>query len=275
MNAKSLVSKTDLCLKIFSFILFVQLFGCRSSRDLTYLDDASLTKTVTRALPSLSYKIKVNDNLFVSVITRDPEMNKIYNPSTAGNAGANAANNMVWSNIQGQFVYGYLVDLDGYINLPSMGKVKVVGMTIDECQSEIQALATQYLKDVSTKVRLLNFKVTVLGEVTSPGVHYNYNPEFTVFDAISMASGTKNTAVLTNVLVLREIGDQIKTFKLNLKSTTVFNSEGYNLLPNDIVIVQPGKNKNLELQSPIYSVVLSSLAVLTSVLLVLTYNHKL
>jgi len=73
-------------------------------------------------------------------------------------------------------------------------------------------LATQFLKDVSTKVRLLNFKVTVIGEVTTPGVHYNYNPEFTVFDAIAMANGNKNTAVLTKVLVLREIGDQIKTY---------------------------------------------------------------
>jgi polysaccharide biosynthesis/export protein len=266
----------DFHFKLASLLLLVLFFeGCRSSKDLTFLDDANVNKTVTRSVPDLNYKIKVNDNLFVSVISRDPEMNKIYNPSTAGNSGANAANNMVWSSVQGQFVYGYLVDADGFINLPSMGKVKVVGMTIDECQSEIQALATQYLKDVSTKVRLLNFKVTVLGEVTMPGVHYNYNPEFTVFDAISMANGTKNTASITNVLVLREIGDQIKTFKLNLKSTTVFMSEGYNLLPNDVVIVQPGKNKNLELQSPIYSIVLSSLAVITSVLLVLSYNNKL
>jgi polysaccharide export outer membrane protein len=121
----------------------------------------------------------------------------------------------------------------------------------------------------------LNYKVTVIGEVTNPGVHYNYNPEFTVFDAISMASGTKNTALLTNVLVLRQIGDQTKTYRLNLKSISAINSEGYNLLPNDVVIVPPGKNKNLELQTPIFSLVFSSLAIVTSILLILTYNKKL
>ncbi len=266
--------RSSFYIQLFTLLVLAQAFSsCRSSKDFTYLDDADISKGVPRALPSLAYRIKINDNLFVSVISRDPEMNKIYNPATAGNAAAATAN-QVWSSLQGQFVYGYLVDKDGFVNLPSMGKVRVVGMTIEECQNEIQALATQFLKDVSTKVRLLNFKVTVIGEVTNPGVHYNYNPECTVFDAIAMANGNKNTAALTNVLVLREAGDQVKTYKLNLKSTTVFNSEAYNLLPNDLVIVQPGKNKNLELQSPLFSLVFSSIAVLTSLLLLLSYNHK-
>jgi polysaccharide export outer membrane protein len=275
---KSIISKIQPAFRgafTLLFILILIFTSCRSNKDLTFMDDADISKLVPRALPNLSYKIKINDNLFVSVISRDPEMNKIYNPATAGNGASNATNNTVWSSIQGQFVFGYVVDKDGFINLPSMGKVRVVGMTIEECQNEIQALATQYLKDVSTKVRLLNFKVTVLGEVAMPGVHYNYNPEYTVLDAISSANGTKNTAVLTNVLVLREIGDQVKTYRINLKSTSAFTSEGFNLVPNDVVIVQPGKNKNLELQTPIFSLVFSSLAIITSILLILTYNRKL
>jgi polysaccharide export outer membrane protein len=124
------------------------------------------------------------------------------------------------------------------------------------------------LKDVTAKVRLLNFKVTVIGEVISPGVYYNYNPEFTVFDAISMANGTKNTTSIENVLVMREIGDQTQSFRLNLKSISSLTSEGYNLQPNDIVVVQPSRFKNLELQLPIYSLVLSSI---TTFILVLSF----
>ncbi len=255
--------------------LLLLLASCRSSKDLTLIDDASTGNLVARALPNAIYKIKVNDNLFVSIISRDPEMNKIYNPATAGNVSSSGTTPTIWSTLPGQFVYGYLVDTEGFIDLPSLGKVKVLGMSIEECQNEIHALANQYLKDVSTKVRLLNYKVTVIGEVSNPGVYYNYNPEFTIFDAISMANGTKNTAVLSNVLVLRQIGDQTRTYKLNLKSISSINSEGFNLLPNDVVIIQPGKNKNLELQTPIFSLVFSSLAIITSILLILTYNKKL
>jgi polysaccharide export outer membrane protein len=229
--------------------------------------DASSKGVAARALPYTNYKIKMQDNLFVSVISSNPEMNAIYNPATVGNPGSGSGNNQ-WATLSGQFVYGYIVDQEGFVTLPGIGKVHVLGMTIEQCEKEIQQKATQYLKDVIAKVRLLNYKVTVIGEVISPGVYYNYNPEFTVFDALSMANGTKNTTSISNVLVMREIGDQTQTYRLNLKSISALSSEGYNLLPNDVVVVQPSRFKNLELQLPIYSLVLSSI---TTFILVLSF----
>lgn len=250
-------------------LLLLFLNSCRSAKDLTMLNDLDgQTNLVPRSVLDYRYKIKINDNLFVSVITANVELNETYNPATAGTGrqGGNTGN--IWETQSGQFIYGYMVDIDGYITLPSIGKIYVVGMTIPECEAEIEAKATQYLKDVTAKVRLLNYKVTVLGEVIRPGIYFNYNTDYTVMDVISQAGGIKLTSDLDNVLIIRQLGAKSQTFKLNLNSADALNSEAYNILPNDIVIVQPAKFKNLELRLPIYTLVLSTI---TTFLLVLNY----
>lgn len=258
-------------LKGSSFVLIVLLTlisSCRSHKDLTILRDLKgETNLVPRSVLDYRYKINVNDNLYVSIVSTNPELNAIYNPATVGMSGSSSGSN-IWGTQSSQFVYGYLVDLDGSITLPTIGKIHVLGLTIPECELEIQAKATQYLKDVTAKVRLLNYKITVIGEVLNPGIYFNYNQEFTVFDAIAMSNGTKNTAALNNILVIREFGNKSQTFKLDLNSANVLTSEAYNILPNDVIVVQPASFKNFELKLPIYSMVLSSI---TTFILVLNY----
>lgn len=254
---------------IYGFLTLLFLIGsCRSHKDLTILRDVQgETNLIPRSVLDYRYKINVNDNLYVSIVSTNPELNAIYNPATVGTAGG-GSNANVWGTQSSQYVYGYLVDLDGSITLPTIGKIHVLGLTIPDCELEIQAKATQYLKDVTAKVRLLNYKVTVMGEVLNPGVYFNYNQEFTVFDAIGLANGTKNTAALDNIMVIREFGNKSQTFKLDLNSANALTSEAFNILPNDVVIVQPAPFKNFELRLPIYTLVLSSI---TTFILVLSY----
>jgi polysaccharide export outer membrane protein len=264
------------CFKnVILFIGLVLFFtSCRSYKDLTMLRDLrEPTDLVPRSVIDYRYKIKVNDNLYVSIVSTNPELDEIYNPATVGisRMGGGGGGN-IWSELTTQFVHGYLVDLDGSITLPTIGKVYVLGMTILECEEEIKQKAIQYLKNVTAKVRLLNYKVTVMGEVVNPGVYFNYNTELTVFDAISMASGIKNTAALNNVVVIREFGNKSQTFKLDLNNANSLTSEAYNILPNDVIFVQPSKYKDLELKLPVYSLVLSAV---TTFLLVLNYVNGL
>jgi polysaccharide export outer membrane protein len=222
---------------------------------------------VPRSVIDYRYKIKVNDNLYVSIVSTNPELDVIYNPATVG-MGTGGNFGMLWNDLANQYVHGYMVDLDGSITLPTIGKINVLGLTIPECEAEIQVKATQYLKNVTAKVRLLNHKLTVIGEVNNPGVYFNYNTEITIFDAISLAGGFKNTAALNNVMVIREYGNKSQTFKLDLNQANSLTSDGYNILPNDIVVIQPSKYKDLELKLPIYTLILSSV---TTFLLVLNY----
>lgn len=250
-----------------SFIAVLLVFSsCRSNKDLSYFLDAENNKMIAGTpVPAAEYKIQVNDNLYVSVITPNEEMNELYNPATVGNV---RSINNVWQNQPGQFVQGYLVEPDGSVNLPSLGRVTIAGMTIREAEARIAEKAQEYLKDVTAKIRLLNYKVTVMGEVNTPGVYYNYNTEFTVFDALSSAGGIKNTSKIEKVLVLRRTSTGTQEFILNLKTQAALKSPGYLLQPNDVVLVQPSRYKNAELRLPIYTVALSTI---TTFLLVLNY----
>jgi polysaccharide biosynthesis/export protein len=249
-------------------LVFVALMfsSCRSHKDLSYLRDAENNKVLSGTpVPSTEYKIQVNDNLYVSIVTANAEMNEIYNPATIG---SQRAINNIWQNLPGQFIQGYLVETDGTVNLPALGKVPVAGLTIRESEAKIKTKAQEYLKDVTAKVRLLNYKITVVGEVTNPGVYYNYNYEFTVFDALSSAGGIKNTSKLDKVLVLRRTKSGTQEYLINLQSSSALKSPGYLLEPNDVVVVQPSRYKNLELRLPIYTAALSTV---TTFLLVLNY----
>src|SRR5690606_31014035 len=99
-----------------------------------------------------------------------------------------------------------------------VGKINIIGKTMREAEETIRQAAQQYLKEVTAKVRVINYKITVMGEVEQPGVYFNYNYEYTVLDAISAAEGINNAADLRNVLVLRQTSEGSKSFKLNLNS---------------------------------------------------------
>jgi polysaccharide export outer membrane protein len=201
------------------FLLSIFFSSCRSNKDLTVMRDAN-TEKLNGPRPTQEYRIQVNDNLYVSVISPNAEMNELYNPAVVGNT---RTINNIWQNEPGQLVQGYMVDPEGMVVLPAFGKIKVAGLTIRESEAKIKAKAEEYLKEVTAKVRLLNYKITVMGEVNSPGVYYNYNYEFTIFDAISSADGTKNAAKLERVLVLRQTPDGSQSYILNLNSKSALN----------------------------------------------------
>lgn len=252
--------------RLLSFCLILIAFSsCRSNKDLSYLMDAANNKTVNNPPANEEYRVQINDNLYVSVISPNSDMNELYNPAVVGN---NRNINNVWQNLEGQFVQGYMVEPDGTVTLPSIGKIAVVGLTIREAETKIKAKAQEYLKDVTAKVRLLNYKVTVIGEVNDPGVYYNYNYEYTVFDAISSAGGITNAAKLEKVLVLRRTKTGSQTYTLNMNSLSALSSPAYFLEPNDVVMIQPSKYKNVQLRLPIYTAAISTI---TAIVFYLNY----
>jgi polysaccharide biosynthesis/export protein len=256
------------------FFLGIILFfsSCRSHKDLTILKDVSSTEPLSK-YPQLPppYLVKSNDNLFVSIISSNMEMNELYNPAVAGSSRTQIGSNTVYNEVTGQFVFGYQVDSNGNIVLPLIGKVPVAGLSLLGCEEAISVKAKEFLKEFTVKVRLLNFRITVMGEVNKPGVYYNYNNVFTIMDAISMANGITNSADLKKILLLRQTPEGTQTYYLDISSKQSLSSAGYYLQPNDLVLVEPSKYKNVQLRSPIYSIVISSVA---TVLLLLSILNK-
>ena len=241
---------------LFIWVAFALASCHSSSKHLTYMRDIQSNKTLSGLpLPSPDYKVKADDNLYVSIISSNQEMNELYNPAQANSN--KTFNNVNYNMVAGQYLYGFRVDSEGYLKLPLLGKIQVAGKNINECEEAVQARAEEYLKTVTAKVRLLNHRVSILGEVRQPGVYYNYDYQFTVLDAIGMAGGTTNSAKLTTILVIRADESGSQTYQINLRSSTALGSPGYYLQPNDVVVVKPSKYKGVELKTPLISLLLS------------------
>lgn len=244
-------------------LLLGVLFSCRSSKELIYLKDAANNETI-KGLPT-EYVLKTGDILYVSIKSMNPEVNLIFNPES--NMEVNTGQGYQrYTTPSGAYLYGYEVDTNGDIKLPMLGKINVSGILISDVESLVQKKADEYLNDAIVKVKLLNFKITVLGEIRNPNTYYNYNNSITVLEAIAMANGNTDFASIKKVMVVRPIAEGRKTFMLDLSSKSMYSSEAYYLQPNDYVIVQPDKYKNFQLNSQAYSLIFSSISIMLAVL---------
>jgi polysaccharide export outer membrane protein len=254
-------------IKIYILILLVALAGCRSSKDLIYLKDAGQNELL-KALPEseTEYLVKPGDILYVSVKSMNPELNALFNPEEGMQLQAGGYGFQKFTTPQGAYLYGFEVNENGQLTLPVLGSIQVGGNKQEQIEKLVQERADKFLKDATVKVKLLNYKVTVLGEVRIPGVYYNYNNDFTVLEAIAMANGNTDFARIGKVMVLRPEQNNRRTYLLDLSSKDAFSSPAFYLQPNDYVLVEPHRNKNFQLNSQSTSVFFSSLGMILAII---------
>ncbi len=147
---------------------------------------------------------------------------------------------------------GYRVDSRGQIELPVIGRITVAGHTLEQIRDSVNArvTATGYLKDLSVQVRFLSFRVTILGEVNSPGTYTIPSQKINVLEALGMARDVTMFSRRDNILVVREEEGKRLYGRINLKSKDLFSSQYYYLKPNDILYVEPHKSKVLSAPDP-------------------------
>lgn len=249
---------------LFSIILSTIFISCRNSKELIYLNDAAnneMLKGITQ-----EYILKSGDILYVSIKSMNPEVNTLFNPESNMEVGGSGLGFQKYTSPSGAYLYGFEIDNEGNVKLPMLGKIQLLGTPISQVEAIVQKRADEFLNDAIVKVKLLNYKMTVMGEVRNPGTYYNYNNSITVIEAISLANGNTDFASIKNVMVIRKFPEGNKAFMLDLSSKRIYLSEAFYLQPNDYVIVQPDKYKNFQLNSQAYSLVFSSLSILLAVL---------
>jgi polysaccharide export outer membrane protein len=138
---------------------------------------------------------------------------------------------------------GYRVDKKGFIYLPFLGSVKAVNKTIVQLHEEISHDLKAYIPDASVQLRFLNFRVTLLGEVTRPNTYTIPNERLTILEALGMAGDFTPYARRNAILVVRERGGDREFVRLNMQRKSLFESPYFYLKPNDIVYVEPLKAK--------------------------------
>ena len=247
-------------------LLTMNFTSCRSTKNMKYFQD--LNNNVQQGMPvqAPEYLIKADDNLYVDIQSMNPEVSQLFSPSKS--TGYNSGTQSNFGDISSQYLNGYQVNQKGMILLPVIGEVKVAGMTEEAAKDVIQKRVDEYYKDAAVKVKILTYKVTVLGEVRNPGVYYNYSKSITILDALGLANGTTDFASVKNVLVLRTTASGRKSYRLDLTAKKMLTSEAFYLLPNDVLYIEPDIYKNHSLNTTVFSM---ALAAISTTILILSY----
>lgn len=244
-------------------IVLTGLSACQSSRNITYLKNLDTSEQQKIFLnKNEPYKIKTNDILYVRVLSTNKEVSELYN--TNPTHGITTTLNSEAD----QYVNGFSVDKNGDIVLPVLGKLHVAGLTLDEAYEIIQDQANEFLINATVIVRLMNYKITVLGEVKRPGVYSNYNNQVTVMEMIGRAGDITEFGDKTHILVIRPTPEGSKTYEIDLTDKSVLTNPGYFLMPNDVIYVKPIKGKAFRVNLPLWSLILASV---TTIIVLLQY----
>lgn len=237
MNDKiSLKSKAGFVLGI--MVLALTAVSCNTYKKINYLQDIVPDKAERIAI-NKGILIQPKDMISIVVSSRNPKLALIFNlPVISYQAGSE-----VVSGQGSQRLLGYVVDNDGYIDFPVLGLVKAAGLTRWELANEIKSMIIEgnYINDPVVTVEFMNFKISVMGEVTSPGTYNIEGDKITLLQALSLAKDLTIFGRRDNVSVIREQGDERIIYQVDLRSASIFESPAYYLQQNDIVYVEPNK----------------------------------
>jgi polysaccharide biosynthesis/export protein len=145
--------------------------------------------------------------------------------------------------VAGESMVGYLVDQEGFIDFPILGRLNVMQKTLNETKAILYQKLKTYLKDPVVNIRFLNLKISVLGEVLRPGTLRLTNKRVTIFEAIGLAGDMTPYSNRSTVLLIREQNGRRSVKRINLQSSSVFTSPYYYLQQNDVVIIDSNKIK--------------------------------
>ena len=218
------------------------LASCQAYKKVPYLQDPEVVGQAVQQETLYDAKIMPKDQLTVVVSCTNPELAAPFNLTGAGSAGMTAGNSQSASQSSQQT---YLVDNEGNINFPVLGALKVGGLTKKEVEQMVMEKLKPYIKENPiVTVRMVNYKISVLGEVARPGTFTISNEKVNLLEALAMAGDMTIYGIRDNVKLIRESADgrqEIITLDLNKAETLL--SPYYWLQQNDIVYVTPNKAK--------------------------------
>lgn len=233
---KSFMKKIFVRLSILLALLVVSAASCSTYKKINYIQDAQLDTALTM-IANQGILIQPMDMISIVVSSRDPELARIYNlPVVTYQAGSESS----VSNFS-QRLIGYSVDNDGNIQFPELGTIHVAGLNRWQLAELIREKLSSLVKDAVVTVQFMNFKISVTGEVTSPGVFDISGDKITIFEAISLARNLTIYGRRDGVYVIREQNGSRTIYQVDLRTVDMFNSPAYYLQQNDVVYVEPNK----------------------------------
>ncbi len=204
------------------------------------------------------YTIRPFDQLMIRVNAFEGSTEQFLNREFANDNTVNQNMNYEPASI---YFNTYGVDENGFVNLPVVEKVKVEGLTTDQIKEALDEAYKPYLKFASTNVKMANSRITVIGEVNNPGMHYLYNDRNTILDAIGLAGDFTDFANRKKIKILRETDAGLESIYLNMSRSEFLYSPYYYIQPYDVVYVEPSRKKSREVGSNSTGIIISGISV--------------
>ena len=260
---------------VFVLCIFMLLFSCKTPKDVTYLQDIDkLTKEQLAAMSQVySATICEDDLLTITVTAQDPRVVVPFNPptfafSSQGETGVNTQ----------QQLQTYLVDKEGKINFPVLGRIQAANLSKHELSMFLQDEIGKYVKDVMVNIQIINYKISVIGEVNRPGSLNIRNDRVSILDAIAQSGDLTINGNRKNILITRNNNGTPEIGRIDLTDPSVFASPYYYLQQNDVIYVEPNdaKKRNANYSSAqqytltIVSTIMTGVSVVSTIILAIS-----
>lgn len=210
-------------------VIFWMITSCVPRERIVYFQGD--LESVEKIAAEYSATIKPDDLLSITVYGRNLEATRIFNQESNNDLSG------------GDNQKTFLVDEEGNIEFPVLGKIKLAGLTRNEAIQYMKGLLRSEIIDPGVSISITNYRITVLGEVGSPGTYPLLNEKVTILEALGMAGDLTINGMRENVLVIRDEGEERNFYRVNLTSEEVFTSPVYYLSQNDVVYVEPNQAK--------------------------------
>jgi polysaccharide export outer membrane protein len=228
--------------------------SCVPIKQLNYFND--LNELEEPAInPRKQKLIMPFDKLYIKVISIDPQTSQIFNATEEIRSGGNNG------------VLGYPVDEAGNVTFPYAGNVNVASLTTAQAAEKIQKALSDYVAQTSVTVKYIDNQVTVMGEVRSQGVYPFIQDKLNIYEALGLGGGLTQYGDRKKIILIRNEGDKIMHYRLNLSDSKITGKDYYYILPNDVIVVEPLSALASSYQNITYTTILSSITTLIAVLL--------
>ncbi len=233
-------------------LLAVVFASCVPQKKMLYLKNAEMAaENISKEYVNdraIDYKLQPGDNLYIHVVnTIDERSAASINGDVRGYLSSDA-------NI---YLQTTTIDKEGCVEMPLVGKVEVKNLTVDEAKNKLQTAINTYINGSMLVVKLASFNLTLLGEVSKPGMYKIYQSQINLFEAMSLAGNMTNFAKKSEVKIIRQTDNGSEIVTVDMGQADILSSPYYYLKPNDIVYVEPLRIKQWGFTTFPYSTVFS------------------
>lgn len=225
--------------------LSLAIFSCTPRQEINYMKDIE-SIALDNSIKNSRSTLQPGDQLIITITAKDLDVVKPFNQTYSSSSTITQYSNPSSNSLPQQIpVSGptYSVDTDYNIVFPQVGKVSVQGENVESFRVKLAGLISQYVKDPVVDAKLINFRVSVVGEVTRPGTYVVPDGTTTIWGALGLAGDLTPFGVRQNVLVIRTVDGVITQNRIDLTSAQFINSPYYYLKQNDVIYVQPNSNR--------------------------------